>query len=89
MIVVLVLTKLVILQVKRAIILLDDHALPVDNGEIVFRRAPGNCHYTFGQVVPLVIGRSDSRMSLKQTELQSTNSGLHDISPRGKLKIIY
>lgn len=70
---------------KRANILLDDHTLPMDNGEIVFRRAPGNCHYSFGQVVPLVVGRSESRMSLKQTELQSTNSGFHDVSPRGKL----
>ena len=68
---------------KRVIILLDDHTLPVDNGEVVLRRAPGNCHYPFGQVVPLVIGRSDSRLSLKQTELQSTNSGFHDVSPRG------
>lgn len=68
--------------VKRTIITLDDHALPMDSGEIVLRRAPGNCHYPFGQVVPLVIGRSDSRLSLKQNELQSTNSGFNDTSPR-------
>uniref|UniRef100_A0A1B6E268 KATNIP domain-containing protein n=1 Tax=Clastoptera arizonana TaxID=38151 RepID=A0A1B6E268_9HEMI len=62
--------------VKQLILKLDNHPLPLDNGMITLRRAPGHCHYHFGQLIPLLPNRNESSLSVR------INSVLAAMTPR-------